>query len=219
MRAEMNAGGQAERNQRQRCAECHDKGGHHHHRVGRGRDEPVGPKREGREVADNGGRAAAVRGEDNDRAVNLAHPLVLEHGVHDAEHEARGGRVVKVGRKQEGDDGQYPQQRDRALGAQPFADKVEAAVVVEHLHDGHRGEEIQHHLCAAEDIFCEYIVRNEILHSHCVDGVRRNVREELYGVLADYEVGAESNIKQPTGNAEEHRNCGFVHAVKRFGSN
>ena len=219
MRAEMDAGGQAERYQRQRSAERHDKGWHHHHRIGGGRDQSVRPKRERREVADNGRRAAAVGGKDNDRAVNLAHTLVLEHGVHDAEHEARGGRIVKVGGKQESDDGQHPQQRDGALGAQPFADKVEAAVVVEHFHNGHRGEEVQHHLCAAEDIFCEYVVRDKVLHRHGVDGMRRNVREELYGVLADYEIGSESNVKQPTGNAEEHGNGGLVHSVKGFGSN
>ena len=84
--------------------------------------------------------------------------------MHDGEHQHGGGKIIEVDRDDEGDDGKYPKHLPAAARAKQLAHEVEAAVVIEYIHDGHGGEQKEHDLGSPAHLWQEDVPGDEVLH-------------------------------------------------------
>ena len=85
------------------------------------------------------------------------------HVVHDDQHHRCRCQVVEVGREDERGQRDGPQQPLRVAGANPLGDEVEAAVVVQYLDDGHRGQEEHDNAGGSAHVLQEDVVVDEQL--------------------------------------------------------
>ena len=97
-------------------------------------------------VADDGESPADVRAEDDDGAEDGAVAAVRQYLVHEEKHHQRRGEIVEVGADEEREEGGGPEQAAAAASLYPLRYEIEAAVAVENLYDGHRGDEEEHYL-------------------------------------------------------------------------
>ena len=102
------------------------------------------PEHQAFRVTDNGKRTAAVGGKEDGTAEYHTLSATWDDAVHDGEHQHGGGKIIEVDRDDEGDDGEYPKHLPAAARAKQLAHEVEAAVVIEYIHDGHGGEQKKH---------------------------------------------------------------------------
>ncbi|GAY29954.1 NhaD sodium:hydrogen antiporter family sodium transporter [Prevotella sp. MGM2] len=78
--------------------------------------------------------------------------------------------------------------------AQPFLDKVEAAVIVEHFHNGHCAQNEKYYLGGVYDVFKKNGFGNERFDGKVIDRVVGQERKEVYLMLGYNEISAVAYI-------------------------
>ena len=145
-----------------------DEGGDDHRHQGGDEDfldDPLGgdhsfdPQHDGGDVADGGEGAATVGGDDDECSVDepvvaVVHQLAEHHDHHDAR-----GEVVEDGREDECHEGDAPQELALVRGGHHVAHKVETAVLVNNLHDGHGTHQEEERLARLAKVLLEYLAK------------------------------------------------------------
>ena len=181
--------------------------------VGRGGDGVAHPEHDGGDVADGGEASAQTGGHHDGAGVDDALVVVSDHLRDDAHHQHHGGQVVHVGRDGEGQQRHDPEEDAAVAHAEPVDERVEHAVVVQHLHDGVGGDEEEDDGARLADVARDDVLGHEVLERV---GRRFAAGEELPVVRAVHqidEVLTPEQVDDPCHHAADHRHRGAVDVV------
>ena len=180
----------------------------------RSRHGTVTPKQQARRITNHGKATATVGCNHDGRADQHPLPTVLYDVTHNHQHHRGRRQVIQISRDHEGGQRDGPQQALRVPSADPFGDKVEAAVIVQELNDTHRGQQEHHDTGGTAHIIQEDLVVDKELHR--ITRRRLPVQEchILYRVMGHHEVRTITDIDHPPHRCHKHGNGSFVHTGK-----
>ena len=144
-----------------------------------GRNSTIAPQQQARRIANHSETSSTTGGYHDGAANEHALTTVLHDTPHDDQHHCGGGEIVQIGRDDEGGDGDGPQQTFGVVGLDPFLHKVETAVVIENLNDGHCGQQEHHDAGSPTHVIQEYLITDIEFHGT----TRRFLTGEIVGIF------------------------------------
>ena len=184
---------------------------HHRHQTGQenlfhhtdGSDRALDPKHDRRHIADGREGTAGIGGNHNETDVVQTIFMTVDQLTQHHDHDNRGGQVVEHGRKDKGDEGNFPQERPLGLGTKGLAHKVEPTVRIDDLYHRHGPHEEEERLTDFAEMLAQDVRGHEIHH-----GFARSF--QLIGIKHRDIFGGAEGVKHPAGHTHEQRHCGLV---------
>ena len=172
-----------------------------HHTAGG--DRTLDPEHNRGHIADGREGTARIGGNHDQTDIIKAIFVAVDQFAQHHDHHNGGRQVVEHGRKEKGDEGNFPQERTLGLGTQRIAHKVEPTVRVDDLHHRHGAHEEEECLTDFAEMLAQDVRGHEIHH-----GFARSF--QLIGIKHRDIFGGAEGVKHPAGHTHEQRHCGLV---------